>query len=215
MNELLRCLAIALLACLPGFLPAGAAEPNAVGIIMKVTGEMDPSLPAREEISANSVIKLGPGSELTFLHYPPSCELVTVAGGTLKVTKTAFTTDGEVKSQQNRPCPRVYELSGTGGGWVARDLLRLSVDPEIIFAGSRAGEVEHAAIYEKGEPDQLVYQLDLAEHSAIRPPAATSLVANRRYLLKLRLRDQAQPVDYAFIAVAVSAVDPLVVLHVD
>src|SRR6266478_4648025 len=166
--------ALALVAGLsvPG--PADAAEPNAVGMIMKVTGETDPTLPAREEISANTVIKLGPGTELTFLHYPPTCELVTVAGGTLKLTKTAFTTDGEVKSQQSRPCPRVYELSGTGGGWVARDLLRLAVDPEIIFAGSRAGEVTEAAVYEKGEPDRFLYRLELVDHRAARRLTARS-----------------------------------------
>src|SRR5262245_40985828 len=141
-----------------------AAEPNAVGMIMKVVGETDPNLPAREEVAANTVIKLGPGAELTFLHYPPSCELVTVAGGTLKLTKTAFTTDGEVKSQQGRPCPRVYELSGTGGGWVARDLLRLSVDPEIVFAGRRAGDVKEAAVYEAGQPGRLLCRLELTDH---------------------------------------------------
>src|SRR6266446_2703577 len=181
--------ALALVAGLsvPG--PADAAEPNAVGMIMKVTGETDPTLPAREEISANTVIKLGPGTELTFLHYPPSCELVTVAGGTLKLTKTAFTTDGEVTSQQNRPCPRVYELSGTGGGWVARDLLRLPVAAEIILAGNRAGEVTEAAVYEKGQPDRLLYSLELAEQRAIRPARAVPLEPNHRYLLKLSMSD--------------------------
>jgi len=53
-------LALALLAGLSFWGPAGAAEPNAVGIIMKVTGETDPGLPLREEVSANTVIKLGP-----------------------------------------------------------------------------------------------------------------------------------------------------------
>jgi hypothetical protein len=195
--------------------PAVAAEPNAVGIIMKITGEIDPDLPLREEVAANTVIKLHPGAELTFLHYPPTCELVTVAGGTLKLTKTAFTTDGEVKSEQNRPCPRVYELSGTGGGWVARDVLRLPVDPEIIFAGDRADEVTEAAVYEKGEPDRLLYRLELADQRAIRPPSASPLVPSRRYLLKLRLSDTAQPVDYAFTTVAAGAADSLVVLHLD
>ena len=206
---------LALVAALsvPGL--ANAAEPNAVGMIMKVVGETDPNLLAREEVAANTVIKLGPGAELTFLHYPPSCELVTVAGGTLKLTKTAFTTDGEVKSQQGRPCPRVYELSGTGGGWVARDLLRLSVDPEIVFAGRRAGDVKEAAVFEKGEPDRLLYHLELADHRATLPPATTPLVPAQRYVLKLTMSDEAQPVDYAFIAVASSKADSLVVLHVD
>ena len=195
--------------------PARAAEPNAVGIIMKVTGETDPGLPLREEVSANTVIKLSPGAELTFLHYPPTCELVTVAGGTLKLTKTAFTTDGEVKSQQNRPCPRVYELPGTGGGWVARDLLRLPVAPEIIFAGSRAGEVTEAAVYEKGEPDRLLYRLELADQRATPPASAAPLEPNRRYLLILRISDTAEPLEHAFTAVGGGATDALVVLHVD
>src|SRR5204863_2947272 len=179
------CLVLAFLAGLSLCGPAGAAEPNAVGIIMKVTGETDPGLPLREEVSANTVIKLGPGAELTFLHYPPTCELVTVAGGTLKLTKNAFTTDGEVKSQQNRPCPRVYELPGTGGGWVARDILRLPVAPEIIFAGSRPGEVDESAVYEQGEPDRLIYRLELADQRATPPASAAPLEPNHRYLLRL------------------------------
>ena len=209
------CLALALFAGLSLWGPAGAAEPNAVGIIMKVSGETDPGLPLREEVSANTVIKLGPGAELTFLHYPPTCELVTVAGGTLKLTKTAFTTDGEIKSQQSRPCPRVYELPGTGGGWVARDLLRLPVVPEIIFSGSRAGEVTEAAVYEKGEPDRLLYRLEIADQRATPPVGAASLEPNHRYLLILRISDTAQPLEHAFTAVGGATTDSLVVLHVD
>ncbi|HEX3523553.1 MAG TPA: hypothetical protein VHT52_15870 [Stellaceae bacterium] len=182
---------------------------------MKVSGETDPGLPLREEVAANTVIKLGPGAELTFLHYPPTCELVTVAGGTLKLTKTAFTTDGEVKSQQDRPCPRVYELSGTGGGWVARDLLRLPLAPEIIFAGNHAGEVTEAAVYEKGEPDRLLYRLDLAEQRATLPDSAAPLEPNHRYLLQVMISGRAIPLEYGFIAVGAGASDPLVVLHVD
>jgi hypothetical protein len=208
-------LLIPLLASLSVWGSAKAAEPNAVGIIMNVVGETDPGVPLREEVSANTVIRLGPGAELTFLHYPPTCELVTVAGGTLKLTKTAFTTDGEVKSQQNRACPRVYELTGTGGGWVARDLLRLPVAPEIIFAGSRAAEVAAAAVYEKGEPDQLLYRLDLTDQRATPPTSVAALEPNHRYLLKLRMSDAAQPLDYSFIATGSGATDSLVVLHVD
>src|SRR5712671_1943629 len=207
--------ALAFLAALSVLAPAGAAEPNAVGIVMRVTGDTDPNLPPREEIPANTVIKLGPGAELTFLHYPPTCELVTVAGGTVKLTKTAFTTDGEVKSQQNRPCPRVYELSGTGGGWVARDLLRLPIAPEIILAGNRAGEVTEAAVYEKGQPDRLLYSLELAEQRATPPASAAPLEPNHRYLLRLRISDTAKPLEHGFIAVGAGATESLVVLHVE
>jgi hypothetical protein len=208
-------LIIALLACFSASGLASAAEPNAVGIIMRVTGETDPNLPPREEISANTVIRLRPGAELTFLHYAPHCQLVTVSGGTLRLTKTAFTTDGDVKSEQDRPCPRLYELSGTGGGWVARDLLRLPADPEIIFAGDRADLVREAAVYEKGEPDRLLYRLELVDHRATPPEAMTPLPPNRHYVLRLTMSDVAQPVDYAFITIASGAAGALVVLHVD
>jgi hypothetical protein len=195
--------------------PAGAADPNAVGIVMKVTGETDPALSPREELPANVKIKLGPGTELTFLHYPPRCDLVTVAGGTLRLSRTDFTTDGEVKNQQNRTCPRIYELSGTGGSWVARDMLRLSVAPELIFAGSRGSQVVEAAIYEKGQADRPLYRLDLADQRATPPRAASPLSPNGHYVLKITTSDEAQPVDYEFIAVASGNTDSLVVLHVD
>lgn len=195
---------------------ACASEPNAVGLVLKVSGETDPNVPPREEITANTVIKLASGAELTFLHYPPNCELVTVVGGTLRVTKTDFTTDGEVRSQQSHPCPRVYDLAGTGGAFVARDVLRLPVDPEIIFAGDRADEVTGAAIYEKAEPGKLVYRLDLADHRATPPAAVTaSLAPGHRYVLKLTMSDATQAVDYTFTAVDAGAADSLVVFHVD
>jgi hypothetical protein len=195
--------------------PAGAADPNAVGIVMKVTGETDPALSPRDELPANLKIKLAPGTELTFLHYPPRCDLVTVAGGTLKLSRTDFTTDGEVKNQQNRTCPRIYELAATPGAGVARDLLTLSSNSELIFAGSRGSQVVEAAIYEKGQADRPLYRLDLADQRATPPSAAAPLLANRHYLLKITTSDEAKPVDYDFIAVASGNTDSLVVLHID
>jgi hypothetical protein len=215
MTNIRHGLAVSALALLWASGTASAAEPNAAGLVLKVSGQTDPDVPPREEIAANTVIKLGPGAELTFLHYPPNCELVTVVGGTLRVTKTAFTTDGEVRSQQSRSCPRVYDLSGTGGAMVARDILRLPVDPEIIFAGDRADEVTGAAIYEKAEPGKLVYRLDLADHRATPAAAAASLIPGDRYVLKLTMSDAAQAVDYTFTAVDAGAADSLVVFHVD
>jgi hypothetical protein len=91
----------------------------------------------------------------------------------------------------------------------------LAVDPEIIFAGSRAGEVTEAAVYEKGEPDRFLYRLELVDHRATPPMATTPLTPNHRYLLKLTMSDEAQPVDYAFLAVASGGADSLIVLHVD
>jgi hypothetical protein len=93
--------------------------------------------------------------------------------------------------------------------------LRLPVAPEIIFAGSRAGEVTDAAVYEKGEPDRLLYHLELADQRATPPASAAPLEPNHRYLLILRISDTAQPLEHGFTAVGGNATDSLVVFHVD
>jgi hypothetical protein len=93
--------------------------------------------------------------------------------------------------------------------------LRLPVAPEIIFAGSRAGEVTEAAVYEKGQPDRLLYRLELADQRATLPASAAPLEPNHRYLLVLRISDTAQPLEHAFTAVGGGATDSLVVLHVE
>ena len=214
-------LLIALLASLPALTFAGAAEPNAVGIVMKITGQTTPDLPIRQEIPADVRITLGPGVELTFLHYPPDCELVTVSGGTLKLSKTAFATDGDIKRQQGHPCPRFYEVSGTGGAWVARSLedardpLRLAIDAEIIFAGSRADRVTAAAVYEQDRLKEPLFRFELADRRATQPVAAARLAEDRQYVLRLTMKDSSQPVDYPFTIAPAGSDDQLVVLHVD
>lgn len=207
--------AIALVGCVLAPVRAGAAEPDPVGIVMTAIGEITPDLPARTEIPVNTAIKLGSGAELTFLHYPPKCELVTVAGGTLTVSRTAFTTDGDVKLQQSRPCPRVFALQGTGGGWIARDLLRLTINPEIIFAGSRAGQITEAAVYEEDPPDRLLFRFELLDRRATQPASAPPLTPNRRYVLRLTMSDEPQPIEHPFVIVAPGAGWSLSVLHLD
>src|SRR5438132_3113503 len=104
----------ALLTCLLRIMPAAAAGPDAAGIVMKVTGQTTPDLPVRTEIPVDAAIKLGPATELTFLHYR-KCKLVTVTGGTLELSDRDFTTDGKVESEKTGPCPRVYQVAGSAG----------------------------------------------------------------------------------------------------
>src|SRR6516164_9573091 len=76
-----------------------AAEPDAVGMVINITGETSPDLPVRTEIPANTAIKLGPQVELTFLHYR-KCKLVTVAGGKVELSASGFTTDGKIEREE-------------------------------------------------------------------------------------------------------------------
>src|SRR6266481_760002 len=118
MVEFRHVLPAALLVCALAVVPVHAAEPEAAGMVIKVTGETIPDLPARTEIPAATAIRLGPEVVLTFLHYR-KCKLVTVVGGTLELSARDFATDGKVESEQPGPCPRVYQLPGNAGGWVA------------------------------------------------------------------------------------------------
>jgi hypothetical protein len=213
----IRCgLYAALLTSLLTIMPAAAAEPDAAGIVMKVTGQTTPDLPVRTEIPADTAIKLGPAAELTFLHYR-KCKLVTVVGGTLELSARDFTTDGKVEKEVPGPCPRVYQLAGSAGGWVARDLPpRLPVNPEIIFAGQRAGRIIEAAVYAQDQRERPLFRFDLVDRRATEPAAATPLTAEHRYVLKMKMSDRPDdPIEHGFVAVAPGTGGSLVVLRID
>jgi hypothetical protein len=215
MINIRRGLSAALFAFLLTTPPALAAGPEAAGIVMKVTGQTTPDLPVRTEIPADTAIKLGPAGEITFLHYR-KCKLVTVAGGTLELSDRDFTTDGRVESEKPGPCPRIYQVAGSAGGWVARDLpSRLPVNPEIIFAGRRADRIAEASIYQRDQRDRPLFRFDLADRRATEPPAAAPLTAEERYVLRMRMSDQPDPIEHGFVAVAPGTSGSLVVLRID
>jgi hypothetical protein len=215
MMHIRRGLTAALLVGMWTMTPAFAAERAAVGIVMKVTGQTTPNLPVRTEIPADTAISLGPAVELTFLHYR-KCKLVTVAGGTLELSERDFTTDGKVEKEVPGPCPRVYQLAGSAGGWVARDLPpRLPVNPEIIFAGSRADRIAEAAVYVQDQRDRPLFRFDLVDRRATEPAAAAPLTADQRYVLRMRMSDQPDPIEHGFVAVAPGTGGSLVVLRID
>ncbi len=208
-------LSAVLLACWWTITPAPAAEPEPAGIVMKITGQTTPDLPVRTEIPADTAIKLGPAVELTFLHYR-KCKLVTIAGGTLELSARDFTTDGTVESEKPGPCPRVYQLAGSAGGWVARDVPpRLPVNPEIIFAGQRADSIAEAAVYMEDRRDRPLFRFDLADRRATEPAAAAPLTVDGRYMLRMKMKDHPDPIERGFVAVAPGTSGSLVVLRID
>ena len=205
----------ALFACLLTMTPALAAEPPA-GIVMKVTGQTVPDLPVRTEIPADTAIRLGPAVELTFLHYG-KCKLVTVVGGTLELSARDFTTDGKVEREVPGPCARVYQIAGSAGVLVPRGELpsRLPVNAEIIFAGSRADRIAEAAVYVQDQRDRPLFRFDLVDRRATEPAAAAPLTAEQRYVLRMRMSDQPDPIEHSFVVVAPGTGGSLVVLRID
>jgi len=196
---------------------AEAADPPA-GIIMTVTGQTTPSLTPMQEILADTPIHLGAGSQLTFLHYL-RCRLVTVTGGTVTLSRTDFKVDGHVDSERAGPCPTVHQLTGAGagatpGGMVMRGTAAppaLPVKPDIIFVGRQAANVVGASVWREGGNRPLI-ALDISAPRASLPPGPP-LTRNGRYVLRVKLRDQAAAMEMTFIARG--GIDPLVVLRID
>src|SRR5207237_5815391 len=163
----------------------------------------------------DTAIKLGPAVELTFLHYR-KCKLVTVVGGTLELSARDFTTDGKIESEMPGPCPRVYQMAGSAGGWVSRDLPpRLPVNPEIIFTGQRADSIAEAAVYALDQRDRPLFRFELADRHATQPAGAKPLTAEERYVLRMEMKDQPDAVEQGCVAVEPGAGGSLLVLRMD
>jgi len=136
------------------------------------------------------------------------------------LSRTDFTIDGAIDRQTSGPCPPIHQLSGTGAaslGIVMRgtETLRLPINPEIIFTGDRADKVTAAAVYEADRPDQQLMSFDLADRRATLRAAMTPLIANKRYVLKVTIENQSDPIAATFVAVAPTGDGSLVVLRVD
>jgi hypothetical protein len=156
---------------------------------------------------------------LSFLHYT-RCKLVTVAGGTLTVTRNDYSTDGRIVAEKDGPCPRVHQLSsgssGTAGGLVMRGVggaPRWPLDREIVFAGLGTDRLRTAAIYAEDQPDTPIIQLDVSGQQARFPASAAPLAANQRYVLRLTTADRPQPLDIPFIGTAPDGPSLFVVLR--
>jgi hypothetical protein len=209
-------LAIASFAVMLAGSGSAAGEPPA-GIVMALSGSTAPPLAEMAEIPAGTPLHLLPGTQLTFLVYA-RCKLVTVAGGTLTLSRTDFTTDGKILGDKDGPCPRIHPLSGSGavaGGLIMRGgaLPRWPLDSEIVLAGDASDGVETAAIYAEDRLDAPLVRLDVVGHRLRLPAGAGRLSPNRRYLLRLTTAGRAQPLDLTFIGTAPDGPILLVVLR--
>lgn len=204
------------------FLPmlASAEEPPAA-MVMAVSGKTSPPVAAMSEIASGAKLQLDPGTELIVLDYA-RCKMVTVSGGSLTVTRFDFMTDGKIVGEVDSPCPRFHQLSASAGGAVAGAVVmrgglgsvpRWPLEREIVLAGGGADKLKAAAIYAEGRPDAPLVQFAVADNRARLPEKAPPLAVNQRYLLRLTMDGQPQPVDIPFIGAAPSGRSLLVVLR--
>jgi len=196
-----------------------AAEAPA-GIVMAVTGTTDPPLSMMTEIPTNTSIRLSGDAKLTFLDYA-RCKLVTIAGGTLTLSRTEYRTDGHIESEADGPCPHVYALSepgGTTGSLVMRGGLgapRWAVNSEFLLTGVRAGKLRAAAVYVEDHPDAPAATYEIRGGRLVEPPGMPPLLPNTRYVLRLTTSDQPKPSEITFIGTTPSGLRSVVVLRLD
>lgn len=204
-----------LLCAMPGV--AGADEPPAA-LVMAVSGGTTPAVAAMSEIASGAPLRLDAGAELTLLDYA-RCKMVTVSGGTVRVTRFDFVTDGKIVAEVDAPCPRVHRLSAGGavaGGLVMRGVAgapRWPLNREIVLAGDGSDKLAAAAIYGEGRLDAPLARLDISGRKARFPTDAAPLAVNERYMLRLTLGGRAEPVDISFIGAAPTGPSLLVVLR--
>jgi len=199
--------------------PCSAAE-TAAGIVMAVTGTTDPPMSLMSEIPADTPIRLGSSGTLTFLDYA-RCKLVTVAGGTLTLSRSDYRTDGHIESEADGPCPHVYSVNepgGTTGGLVMRGGLgppRWAVNSEFVLTGERAGKLRGAAVYAEERPDTPAMTFEVRGGRLVTPAGLPPLMPNTRYILRLITSDQSKPAEITFIGTAPSGPRSVVVLRLD
>ncbi len=201
--------------------PAAAAEAP-VGMVMAVTGATEPPLAALTELTADSPVRLLPGTELTFLHYA-RCKLVTVVGGTLVMSQTAYRSDGNIAAEHDAPCPVIAEAveaerGGSVGGAIMRGIQAAPRWPnrlDIVLAGPAADTVRAAAVYDDAVPPAAVQRLGLAGRRLTPPADAAPLPPGRRYTLRLDRADRPEPVEFPFFAREASGAASLLVLRIE
>ncbi len=187
---------------------------------MALTGTTTPPLAVMAEISAGASVEIAPAAQLTFLHYG-RCKLITVSGGTLSLSRTEFTTAGQIISEKDGPCPRIHALTGSpagtvSGGMVMRGggaLPRWPLDPTIVVAGNGSDGLKTAVIYAEDKNDLPLVQLDVAGHALRFPAGQERLPANGRYVLQLTVADRAEPIELPFIGTAADGPELIVVLR--
>ncbi len=111
---LAHALAVVLALGFAAALPAHAAPPPAVALILGVEGAVDPASEPFTEITAGVALTLSDDAMLEFSHYP-TCREVLVRGGLVVFTEQTFLVrKGEVVRETQVGCPQSISLPWDG-----------------------------------------------------------------------------------------------------
>ncbi|MEM1161815.1 MAG: hypothetical protein AAGJ28_12845 [Pseudomonadota bacterium] len=173
---------------------AQAAADSPKALIIDIIGSVEPAVEAFDEIPAGQTLTLAPGSEISLTFYP-TCEDVSIRGGTLSIGDDSMTIDddGEVTAYTKGECPGNVELK-------ASDLINaaiitrsndsrpaISLRPTSAVIGRDISRFNAVAIY--NIDNTLVQEVPLNGRKAIWPADVAPLTDGSEYLLVVKGTD--------------------------
>ena len=164
-----------------------ADQPRA--LVMDMIGESEPEISAFDELNDGASIKLVGEAEISLTFYP-TCEDVTVRGGTLRIDNDKLAlAGGKIISRVKGECPGYVKLSPSdiiNASIVTRSVKPkpwISPDPAAVLAiGEGTGTYDYFAVY---SADGMILETTMENHKAIWPAGTPSLEAGKLYLFVL------------------------------
>ena len=136
---------------------ADAEAQKPVALALDVAGQTEPAIARSQEIAPAATIALGAGATLRLYHYG-ACKVVTVAGGTLEITRFGYRVGGggRITREVKRRCPKRVRLASTAGGratagvtlrnFGAPDVHVIGTTPAFILIAAAADRVARAEL---------------------------------------------------------------------
>lgn len=165
---------------------AVAAEPRA--LVMDIIGDTNPMIDAFDELDAGARIALVGDAEITLTFYP-TCEDVTVRGGTVTITDTQMTVDqGEIVSSEGAECPSDVKLAPSDVinaaiiTRAARPMPKIALRPVVSVIGADADGYTRMVVH---TVDGRVGEVSMDDGKAVWPESVAALSAGSEYLVVL------------------------------
>lgn len=165
---------------------AHAGEPRA--LVMDVVGETSPDVFAFDEIDAGTTITLVGDAEISMTFYP-TCEDVTIRGGSIKVHDEAMMVEdpGIVVNYTKGECPgavKLVESDIINAAIITRSATithqKIALRPRIAVIGPDTDGYDRVAIHGS---DGIVASMRLDGNAAVWPDGQRGLKAGGRYLV--------------------------------
>jgi hypothetical protein len=173
---------------------ATAVQSAPAGLIIEVTGTIEPAIRPGSEIVEGMELRLARHTTLSFVYYT-TCRLVTMKGGTVRLHDGRYAIDAARQVKEEKVTCVVAPLApgggriGPGAGVILRSLdglPRVGHRPTIVVGGAQAAQVERVVVR---DGERVVAELPLAQGRAVWSASTAPLAEGRTYVFQFDRRD--------------------------